>query len=143
MPRPALLQEANVMVVQSSANKPTLSAIASGALSGVIIFMAIILIDHFFFTSRETARYGLPTSLVSAGVLGAVFGAVVGSVLAMTRSMPAGILTGAVLFALVKVMVIGFIGAFTVAAIIFGLIYGAIFGWCVASSAAKAMEASG
>lgn len=130
------------MAVQSPASKPTLSAIVSGALSGAIIFMGIILIDHFFFSSRETARYGLPTSLIGAGLLGVVFGAVVGLVIAMTRSMPAGIVAGAVLFALVKVMVIGFIGAFTVAAIAFGLIYGAIFGWCVASSAVKALEAS-
>lgn len=130
------------MAVQSSASKPTLSAVASGALSGAIVFMGIILIDHFLFTSRETARYGLPMTLIGAGILGVAFGAVVGLVLAMTRSMPAGIVAGAVLFALVKLMVIGFIGAFTVAAIVFGLIYGAIFGWCVAGSAAKALEAS-
>lgn len=128
------------MAVQTQSSKPTLSAVGSGAVSGVILFVVLILIDHFVFASRETGRYGLTASLISAAVMGIVFGAIVGLVVALTRSMPAGIVAGAILFALAKVLVLGTTGAMTAFAIVFGLIYGALFGWGVAASAMKALD---
>lgn len=127
----------------TTSGKPTASAVVSGAVSGLVMFAVIVLIDHFFFDSSETARYGLMMTLLIAGVAGAVFGAVVGMVVASTRSMPAAIATGALLFAGLKLLAVGAAGGISAAAVVFGLIYGAVFGWAVASSAVKAMQEAG
>ena len=126
-----------------TSTSPRASGIISGAVSGLVMFVVILLMDHFFFSSRETRQYGLVAALIGAGVAGAVFGAIVGLVVVQTRSMPAGVATGAVLFALLKLAAIGAAGAFSVGAVIFGLIYGAVFGWAVTGSVVKAMDQAG
>jgi hypothetical protein len=128
------------MAQRVSSAPPAINATLSGAASGLILFLIVALIEHFFFSGHQAPRYGLAATLIGAAVIGGVFGAVVGLIVAMTRSMPAGIGVGAVLFAAMKFTVIGVAGGFTILAVVTGLIYGAIFGWAVATSALKALE---
>lgn len=127
------------MALRTSAAPPVVNATASGAVSGLILFLFLTLIERYVFTAHDTARYGLLSMLIGGAVIGAVFGAIVGLVVALTRSLPAGVGVGAVLFAIMKFMIIGVAGGFGVLAIIIGLIYGAVLGWVVATSAVKAL----
>lgn len=127
------------MASRSSAS-PATNGIASGAVSGLLMFIVIVLIDHFIFSGRETKQYGLMPALIGAAIAGVIFGAIVGVVVVMTRSLPAGVITGAVLIAILKLVDIGGAGGgFAAMAIVFGLLYGAIFGWAVASSVVKSL----
>jgi len=121
---------------QARPASPMVTALVSGAISGLIVLAVIVLVDHFIFSGRESARYGLVATLISAGIVGAGVGAVV----VLSGSAPAGIAAGAVIFALIRLIGMGMMGGWTVLAVFMGLIYGALFGWAVASSVTKALQ---
>jgi len=125
---------------QARPASPIITGLVSGAFSGLIVLAVIVLVDHFIFSGRESARYGLVPTLIGAGIIGAGVGAVVGAVVVLSGSAPAGIAAGAVIFALLRLIGMGMMGGWTVLAVFMGLIYGALFGWAVASSVTKALQ---
>jgi hypothetical protein len=129
-----------VAMSQRASAPPAANATVSGALTGLIVFLIVAVVERFVFPGHGAPRYSLLITLVGAAGMGALFGAIVGLVVAVTQSIPAGIGTGAVLFALLKFSIIGVAGGFTVMAVGVGLIYGAILGWAVSASAAKSLE---
>ncbi len=128
------------MTAPKSAPQPILTGAVAGAVSGLVAFLVLVLVDHFIFSGNETHQYGLPATLVGAGLLGLVFGALIGAAVALTGNILICIITGAIIMAVVRLIAAH---GFDMLNLIMGLVYGAVFGWIVASGVARSLEQSG
>jgi len=112
------------------------AGLVSGAVYGLIVFIIIVLLDHFVFRTPSGTRYGLLSMLIGGAVLGVLFGAIIGLATALSGSVPAGVVIGAILLAGVKLIDAG---RYQTLALVMGAVYGALLGWAVANGVAKSL----